>query len=157
MTIFELFLKCRLAVSPNGRKSTVLVWVDTAFNGGLVLPHPDIKRLGLQAYSLTRAEFDRLLGACDTVCKKQPESWKFLLRGLWETGLRLCEAMMVSWDVPNTIRPKRHVSGEIVLELPGKRQKNKKDQTRVAGVEPKKEPRQEDVSPCQGLSAGERS
>ncbi|MDA1054930.1 MAG: clan AA aspartic protease [Planctomycetota bacterium] len=39
----------------NGAKSSVLVWVDTAFNGGLVLPRHEIDRLGLKEYSSTPA------------------------------------------------------------------------------------------------------
>jgi len=48
-------LEVRIGSVPNGGKSTVLVWVDTAFNGGLVLPLSIIERLGLKAYSSTPA------------------------------------------------------------------------------------------------------
>jgi clan AA aspartic protease len=40
--------------SPNGLKSTVVAWVDTAFNGGLVLPRQEIERLG-ERLGLTEA------------------------------------------------------------------------------------------------------
>lgn len=40
---------------PNGQKSTVAVWIDTAFNGGLVLPLQVIVKLGLKEYSSTPA------------------------------------------------------------------------------------------------------
>ena len=40
---------------PNGQKTTVVVWIDTAFNGGLVLPLEEILELGLQEYSSTPA------------------------------------------------------------------------------------------------------
>lgn len=78
---------------------------------------------------ITPAEFEAMLAACDKVCRFDPESWKFLLRGLWETGLRLAEALMVSWDVPKTIQPLRHRGGTIVLQIPAKLQKSKRDQT----------------------------
>jgi clan AA aspartic protease len=39
----------------HGPKSAVVAWVDTAFNGGLVLPKPEIERLGLKEHSLTAA------------------------------------------------------------------------------------------------------
>jgi len=39
----------------NGEKSSISVWVDTAFNGGLVLPRQEIERLGLKEYSSTLA------------------------------------------------------------------------------------------------------
>ena len=32
-------------------------------------------------------------------------SWRYLLRGAWESGLRLDELMHLSWDVPGTIQP----------------------------------------------------
>ena len=40
---------------PAGEKSSVMVWVDTAFNGGLVLPREEIDKLGLKEYSSTPA------------------------------------------------------------------------------------------------------
>ncbi len=48
-------LEVQIGSTPNGGKSTVLVWVDTAFNGGLVLPRHEIQRLGLKEYSSTPA------------------------------------------------------------------------------------------------------
>jgi len=48
-------LEVRIGNAANGSKSSVLVWVDTAFNGGLVLPQRDIQTLGLQEYSSTPA------------------------------------------------------------------------------------------------------
>ena len=45
----------QIGSTPNGGRSTVLVWIDTAFNGGLVLPRHDIQRLGLKEYSSTPA------------------------------------------------------------------------------------------------------
>jgi clan AA aspartic protease len=38
-----------------GAKSLVMVWVDTAFNGGLVLPRQIINQLELKEYSSTTA------------------------------------------------------------------------------------------------------
>ncbi len=48
-------LQVRVGGLPNGPKSTVIVWVDTAFNGGLVLPRQEIERLKLKEYSSTPA------------------------------------------------------------------------------------------------------
>lgn len=39
----------------NGSKRTIAVWIDTAFNGGLVLPRDEIERLRLKESSLTPA------------------------------------------------------------------------------------------------------
>ena len=38
-------LEVKIGAEPNGQKSIVMVWVDTAFNGGLVLPRSEIERL----------------------------------------------------------------------------------------------------------------
>jgi clan AA aspartic protease len=48
-------LEVQVGGTLNGPKSAVLVWVDTAFNGGLVLPRHQIRRLGLKEYSSTPA------------------------------------------------------------------------------------------------------
>ena len=42
----RVLLEVQIGSTPRGLKSIVLVWVDTAFNGGLVLPHREIRRLG---------------------------------------------------------------------------------------------------------------
>lgn len=79
---------------------------------------------------ITPAEFEAMLAAVDVVCKgKDPDSWKFLLRGLWHSGLRLGEALAMTWDVPSTLRPFRHRSGYVVLEIPAAAQKSKADNT----------------------------
>jgi integrase len=54
---------------------------------------------------ITTEEFERMLASCGKVCKVDPDSWKYLLRGSWESGLRLNEAMHLSWDVDGTIIP----------------------------------------------------
>jgi integrase len=79
---------------------------------------------------LTAVEFAAMLAACDVVCEgRDPASWKFLLRGLWHSGLRLGEALGMTWDVPGTLRPYRHRSGHVVLEIPASSQKSKADNT----------------------------
>lgn len=62
---------------------------------------------------VTGEEFDRLILATAKVIEK-PEhvpSWERLLRGLWLSGLRLGEALALSWDDEQAIR----------VELTGKR------------------------------------
>jgi clan AA aspartic protease len=44
-------LEVSVGATRNGPKSTVVCWVDTAFNGGLVLPRQEIDRLGLKESS----------------------------------------------------------------------------------------------------------
>jgi len=48
-------LEIRIGAVTQGTKSTVMAWVDTAFNGGLMLPRNEIERLGLKEYSSTPA------------------------------------------------------------------------------------------------------
>jgi predicted aspartyl protease len=48
-------LEVQIGSAPNGPKSTVLVGIDTAFNGGLVLPRHEVQQLGLKQYSSTPA------------------------------------------------------------------------------------------------------
>ncbi|MEM8943603.1 MAG: hypothetical protein AAGD11_00350 [Planctomycetota bacterium] len=48
-------LEVSVGAAPEAAKSTLIVWVDTAFNGGLVLPHSDIQRFGLKEFSSTSA------------------------------------------------------------------------------------------------------
>jgi integrase len=51
-------------------------------------------------------------------------SWRYLLRGLWESALRLDELMHVSWDIPGTIRPVWKDGKLPVLDIPAAMQKN---------------------------------
>ena len=53
----------------------------------------------------------------------------FLLRGLWHSGVWLGEALGMTWYVPGTLRPYRHRSGHVVLEIPATSQKSKADTT----------------------------
>ena len=58
------------------------------------------------------------------VGERATESWRYLLRGLWESALRLDELMHVSWDIPGTIRPVWRNGQLPVLEMPASMQKN---------------------------------
>lgn len=64
---------------------------------------PKFKRIreekAMRGRPLCKEEFERMLTAVPSVCgEKQAESWKFLLRGLWCSGLRLAEALDLHWD-----------------------------------------------------------
>ena len=48
-------LEVRIGATPGGVKSGVVAWIDTAFNGGLVLPRKEIERLELKECSSTSA------------------------------------------------------------------------------------------------------
>lgn len=47
---------------------------------------------------MTAEEFDRMIAAADNVPNCDVESMGFLLRGFWASGLRLGEAMSLTWD-----------------------------------------------------------
>lgn len=83
---------------------------------------------GMKGRALTETEYLSMLSLCDVERRTNPESWKSLLRGLWHSGLRLSEALLMSWDLPDTITPKLHRSGNVLLEIPAACQKNKKDE-----------------------------
>ena len=75
-------------------------------------------------------EFDRMLAAVPKVITEAANvtGWRYLLRGLWESGLRLTEAMMLSWDGDEVITPEFPKSGLPVLHIPAKLQKSRKAQ-----------------------------
>lgn len=56
------------------------------------------------------------------------ESWRQLLRGLWESGLRLSEALALHWEADGAIVPRKMKSGLVLLSIPAKLQKNRKAQ-----------------------------
>ena len=48
---------------------------------------------------ITREEFERMLKATEVIRPKDTAIWKGLLEGLWLSGLRLGEALELSWDL----------------------------------------------------------
>jgi predicted aspartyl protease len=48
-------LDVSLAASKGGQEHALTAWIDTAFNGGLVIPHQRVERLGLEQVSTTQA------------------------------------------------------------------------------------------------------
>ena len=62
--------------------------------------------------AVTTEEFERMLSNVPKVVgEDRVESWKFLLKGLWWSGLRLGEALKLSWDNPQ----------DLMVDLTGKR------------------------------------
>ncbi len=55
------------------------------------------------------------------------DSWTYLLRGLWESALRLGELLHMSWDLPNSIQPRWTAGSFPTLEIPAALQKNDTD------------------------------
>jgi integrase len=83
---------------------------------------------GAKGRPLTEIEFKRVLKACGRVCPSDSATWRFLLKGMWESGLRISEAMVVSWDDDYQIMPLRVRSGGYLLRIPARLQKNRKTQ-----------------------------
>ncbi len=48
-------LDVSVAAAKGAKKRVITVWIDTAFNGGLVMPRQHIERLGLKQASTTHA------------------------------------------------------------------------------------------------------
>jgi integrase len=82
------------------------------------------KLRGMKGRPITTEEFERMLEATEGVVGAQArESWQYLLRGYWTSGLRRDELLSLSWDDDEWIRPdwsNRHP----VLVIPAERQKN---------------------------------
>jgi integrase len=78
---------------------------------------------------VTGEEFDRMVEAVAALPERQRASLKFLLRGLWLSGLRLGEALGLTWDQwADGIRV--DTSGEYtVLLIPSEGEKGGKDRT----------------------------
>lgn len=73
-------------------------------------------------------EFERMLKATSQIVGKEAaRSWRYLLRGLWESALRLDEAMHLSWDIPDTIQPEWRRGRLPVLLIPAHQQKNNEE------------------------------
>jgi len=77
--------------------------------------------------AVTTEEFERMLSnVAKVVGEDQLESWKFLLKGLWWSGLRLGEALKLSWDNPKDLMV--DLSGKRpFLRIQGEAEKGKKD------------------------------
>jgi integrase len=51
-----------------------------------------------RARAITLEELERMIAACDKVRPKDAQLWKQYLYGLWYSGLRLRESLLLSWD-----------------------------------------------------------
>jgi integrase len=70
-------------------------------------------------------EFDKVLEKVKHVVGAEAEqSWKYLLRGLWESGLRIEELMFLHWSDEQYIVPKWRKGTLPLLAIPAEMQKN---------------------------------
>ncbi|MBO53327.1 MAG: hypothetical protein CMJ69_21430 [Planctomycetaceae bacterium] len=83
------------------------------------------KLRAMRGRPLTGEEFDRLLAVVPTVVGDDAaQSWRFLLRGLWESALRIGEAMHLHWTDANEILPQWRPRRLPTLSIPAALQKN---------------------------------
>lgn len=74
----------------------------------------EIKKRKAKGRDLTFWEFVRMLRAVPLVVEpQQVESWRHLLIGLWLSGLRIGEAVALSWDDPTA--PRINLAGKFPL------------------------------------------
>jgi integrase len=77
-----------------------------AVRKGIMVKAPDVDMpksangldRSMRGRPITGEELDRMLAKVGDVRKLDPEKWKRLLNGLWLSGLRLGEALALSWD-----------------------------------------------------------
>ena len=63
------------------------------------------------------------------VGEEAADSWRFVLRGIWNSALRIDELMHLSWDLPGTVRPVWRECEFPVLDIPASLQKNDTEQS----------------------------
>lgn len=87
------------------------------------------KQKTMKGRPVTKVEFQAMLNAVASVVGDDAaESWKYVLRGLWESALRINELMSVSWDKQGAIRPRWQSGSHPILEVPATMQKNNSDE-----------------------------
>lgn len=123
--------KPRSAYTVRGYMNTVLAALNWAHLQGWLPNAPKLRKIktpkqkAMKGRPIKDVEFERMLAAtAGVVGDEAAESWKYILRGLWASALRLDELMHVSWDKPGTIRPVWPDGQLPVLEIPAAMQKN---------------------------------
>lgn len=83
----------------------------------------------MKGRALTDEEFGRMIGCIETVVgPTAAPSWTRLIEGLWLSGLRLSEALSLTWDDENELRVDVSDENYIMLAIPAERQKNHRDE-----------------------------
>lgn len=120
--------KPRSAHTVKGYMAHVLAALNWAYVQDWLLYAPKVRKIktskqkAMKGRPITKAEFQRMLEAVsDVVGESVSESWTHVLRGLWESALRINELMNVSWDKPGSIRPKWKDGIHPCLEIPDRK------------------------------------
>lgn len=88
------------------------------------------KSKAMKGRPITVAEFNLMLEKTELVVGSDAaDSWKYLLRGLWESALRINELMHLSWNRAGTIRPIWPDGKLPILDIPASMQKNDTDES----------------------------
>jgi len=114
-----------------GYINSVLAALNWAYLQGWLVHQPRLlkiktsKQKMMKGRPITSIEFQKMLDVTpDVVGAEAAESWRYILRGLWESALRLDELMHVSWDRKGMILPIWKEGQLPVLEIPASMQKN---------------------------------
>lgn len=77
---------------------------------------------------ITGEEFERMLKVTEGLVKSPEKAakWHFLLKGLWHSGLRLGEALNLTWDDPDKLRLEL-VRDRVMILIPAEMEKGNKD------------------------------
>jgi len=123
--------KPRSAHTVRGYMNSVLAALNWAHLQGWLPNAPRVRKIKtpkqkmMKGRPITEEEFKQMLATtAGVVGDEVAESWEHILRGLWESALRLDELMHVSWDKPGTIRPIWNDGQLPILDIPAAMQKN---------------------------------
>lgn len=123
--------KPRSVHTVRGYMNCILAALNWAYLQGWLPAAPKVRKIKtpkqkmMKGRPITAEEFEKMVVATVTVVGEEAaESWRHVLRGLWESALRLDELMHVSWDKPGTIRPVWKEGQLPILEIPAALQKN---------------------------------
>ncbi len=121
----------RSVYTVRGYMKAVLAALNWAYRQDWLEREPKLPRLRtpkgnpMKGRPIDEMEFERLLKAVPGVVGQEAaESWEYVLRGLWESALRIDELMNVSWDQPGKTRPIWDDGKLPVLQIPADMQKN---------------------------------
>lgn len=78
--------------------------------------------------AITREEFDRMLSAAEKLLPPEKlDGWRFFLQGLWWSGLRLGEALSLSWNEWHDGLSVDLSHEHVMLRIPGEHEKGRRD------------------------------
>jgi integrase len=99
--------------------------------------HFEMPRMGPKAKGrpLTLEEVERGLAKAEAVRPKDAASWRFLILGLWAGGLRIGEAVNLSWDAEAPARVEATGEGRFQIVLEAEAQKGNKKTVSPAAPE----------------------